>query len=238
MNPPPPVPALILFDAAGTLLETAEPVENVYLRIFARHGISSEAAKLRESFRETFAHLPDPDFAEHAGNDDTGDAGDAAERAWWQQVVGHTLAAAGHRLEPDDFAACFDDLFDHYAGGDAWKVFAEAPALIDRLKRRGHRLAIVSNFDRRLHRVLAELGVAECFDLVLTSADVRARKPAPNLLLRAVEHFGLGTQSACLVGDSAAADGGAAAAVGMPVFILDRPRSSLLDFERWLGEDF
>jgi putative hydrolase of the HAD superfamily len=240
-NPPAPSPSLVLFDAAGTLLETAEPVENVYHRVFARHGIPAEPSRLRLAFRQAFAHLPGPNFAGHPDADN----GDEAEREWWRMVVGRTAAAAT-AANPDaadhppaaNVASCFDELFAHYARGDAWRPFAEATAVVDRLKHRGHRLAVVSNFDRRLHRVLAELDLANRFDLILTSADVGSRKPSPDLLWRAADHFGLPPAAACLVGDSAHDDGGAAAAAGMPAFILDRPRTSLLDFEQWLREDF
>jgi len=99
-------------------------------------------------------------------------------------------------------------------------------------------LAVVSNFDRRLHRVLADLGLSEHFELVLTSADVSSRKPSPLLLQEAMTRLGHPPEKTRLVGDSRMADGGAAKAAGVKVYILDRPRTTLRDFLKWLDEDF
>jgi len=98
------------------------------------------------------------------------------------------------------------------------------------------KLAVVSNFDRRLHRVLAEHGLTEPFELILTSADVSSRKPSPVILQEAMKRLSHTPAETRLVGDSQTADGGAAAAAGVDVFILDRPRTTLVDFVRWLDE--
>lgn len=224
-------PELILFDAAGTLIEPAHPVEEIYQRAFAGFGWEVDAVDLRRSFRATFGGLGDPHFSDHAD-------GDAAERAWWREVVRRTGIAVGVEPEGVAFDQCFDELFEHYAAGSAWSVFPEVMEVLGEIRNRGAKLAVVSNFDRRLHRVLAELGLAECFDLVLTSADVSARKPSPILLGEAMNRLGHAPETTRLVGDSASADGGAAAAAGVGVYILDRPRTTLQDFTKWLDEDF
>ena len=84
---------LLLFDAAGTLIEPAEPLELVYQRIFAKFGWDTDAAELRRGFRKTFGELAEPDFS-------TGD-GDAAERAWWREFArGRTSAGAAGPRSP------------------------------------------------------------------------------------------------------------------------------------------
>lgn len=222
-------PELILFDAAGTLIEPAHPVEEIYQRVFAEFGWEVAAADLRTSFRATFGGLGDPHFSDHMD-------GDSAERAWWREVVRRTGIAVGIEPEGTAFDQCFDELFQHYAAGSAWCVFPEVVDVLGERRSLGAKLAVVSNFDRRLHRVLAELGLVEYFDLVLTSADVSARKPSPILLGEAMNRLGHAPETTRLVGDSASADGGAAAAAGVGVFILDRPHTTLVDFLHWLDE--
>ena len=173
---------LILLDAAGTLIHPAEPVENVYARYFSQFGWITPTPDLRSSFRETFSSLADPEFAAHPD-------GDAAERAWWRQVVEKTARAVGIHATGPEFDACFHALFDHYAQPSAWSVYPEVPPLLARLRADGWHLAVVSNFDRRLHHVLAGLDLPDSFDLVLTSADVSARKPSPLLLQKAIAAF-------------------------------------------------
>ena len=221
-------PELLLFDAAGTLIEPAEPVARVYQRYFARHGWAAEELHLKRSFREIFAGLADPEFQDHTD-------GDLAERAWWRGVVRETAAAAGVEPEGEAFEECFADLFGHYAAGSAWAVFPEVRGVLEELKDCGFRMAVVSNFDRRLHRVLEELDLTRWFDLVLTSADVSARKPSPVLLQSAMRHLAVAPEHTRLVGDSQSADGGAAAAAGVEAFILNRPHTTLADFAAGLG---
>ncbi len=224
-------PELLLFDAAGTLIEPAEPVEKVYQRYFAGRGWVVEAEDLKKSFREIFSGIGDPDFQ------DSGD-GDAAEREWWRRVVRETALAVGVDPVGEAFEECFEDLFAHYAAGRAWAVFPEVRELLADLKGKGFKMAVVSNFDRRLHRLLEELDLTRWFDLVLTSADVSARKPSPVLLEAAMEQLSVTAGRTRLVGDSRSADGGAATAAGVEVFILDRPLQTLEAFAAGMDEYF
>lgn len=221
---------LILFDAAGTLIETAEPVEEVYRRVFASHGMEADPGSLRRAFLDAYACLPEPDFGNPGG-------GDLAERQWWWRLVKLTARATGNHRAPG-LRKCFGELFVHYASASAWRLFPEVPALLEELRQSGHRLAVVSNFDRRLHPVLRDLGVAKHFELILSSADVGARKPSPALLNRAMERLGQGKEASCLVGDSRREDGGAATAAGIPALILDRPATTLSALPSWLDAQF
>jgi putative hydrolase of the HAD superfamily len=220
---------LILFDAAGTLMELAEPVEEVYSAHFSEIGIRAEPGSLAAAFREGFRVVPEPEFPPGAD-------GEAIERGWWRRVVEHVARAAGWPGDSGDLEECFSRLFAHYASGAAWRAFPETVEILSRLRDDGHRLAVVSNFDRRLHRVLAELGLARHFDAVLTSADVGARKPSPLLIAEAMRRLRREGDVACLVGDSPREDGGAARAAGIAFFLLDRPARTLRQLPEWLGD--
>ncbi|MFT4177288.1 MAG: HAD family hydrolase [Luteolibacter sp.] len=217
---------LILLDAAGTLIRTAEPVEEVYARVFGEFGWRADSSRLRAGFRETFAWMADPDFGNY-------DEGEAAERAWWREVVGKTAETAGISSEGPGFEECFETLFAFYARGDAWEPFPEVEEVLESLRRKGWKLALVSNFDGRLRNVLAELGLADRVDAVLTSSDVRARKPKPDLLRAAMALFP-DVSRVVHVGDSEKLDGGAAEAAGVPVFLLNRPAVDLRMLEEGL----
>jgi putative hydrolase of the HAD superfamily len=220
-------PELILFDAAGTLIQPAEPVERVYQRVFAKFGWATDAGELKRGFRKTFGELGDPDFS--AGD------GDAAERAWWREVVARTAASGGIDPATEGFEECFEELFSYYATGAAWAVFPEVRGVLEKLRSMEIRMAVVSNFDRRLHQVMEELELAPHFNAILTSADVSARKPSPRLLEVAMSRFSQSPATTRLVGDSRSADGGAAEAAGVAVYVLDRPQTTLTDFLKWLA---
>jgi putative hydrolase of the HAD superfamily len=221
---------LILFDAAGTLIEPAEPVAAVYRRHFAQFGWEVSEGALKSGFQKAFTEIGDPCYGSRPGDD--------AEQEWWREVVAVTAEAAGIGRDAPGFGECFAALFDHYAAGSAWTVFPEVRAVLADFRNQGFKMAVVSNFDRRLHRVLEELDLVTFFDLVLTSADVSARKPSPVLLTAAMDHFSIDASHTILVGDSPSADAGAAAATGVQVFILDRPHTDLRNFARRVGEIF
>lgn len=217
-----PVIRALLFDAAGTLIEPAEPVEEVYARHAAGFGLNLEAAAIREAFGHAFGSSGDPAWNLHP-------EGDGAEREWWRQVVGLTLdRAAGRSLPGELVDDCFNALFAHYESPAAWRVFPEVPGVLDQAAHEGFRVAVVSNFDRRLHRILDGWGLD--FEFVLTSADARRRKPDPSIFRQALGRLGLSPDEVLHAGDSTLADGAGARAAGIEPYLLDRPGKDLCGF--------
>jgi len=216
----------IALDAAGTLFEPAEPVENTYADCFSKLGFDRPEANWKSAFQNAFHITPDPVYSK-AGD------GEAVEKDWWRTVVHHSAKAIGIRPDPNTMAKAFEELFEHYARGYAWKLFPETEMVLASLKSGNTGLVVTSNFDSRLHRVLKELGIADHFDFIVTSADVGARKPAPLIIYRLIELVKTEPQSCCLVGDSLHADGGAAKAAGIKFFHLDRSSLTLENFAEW-----
>lgn len=217
----------LLLDAAGTLIEPAEPVAAVYARHFAASGWPVPEPALRDAFRAVFTAAPPPAY-ETAGD------GDAAERRWWRGVVEDVLRACGVSPEPGPMEECFVGLFDHYAAGPAWRVFPEVRPALEEWKKEGLRLAVVSNFDLRLHGILADLGLTGFFETVVTSADAWARKPSPGIFRLALDRLGVEATAAAHVGDHPVADGEGGAGVGLKAFVLRRPEVTLKDAKDWL----
>jgi HAD superfamily hydrolase (TIGR01509 family) len=78
------------------------------------------------------------------------------------------------------------------------------------------RTAVATNRTDTMDAVLESHGLEGAFDLVVTSAHVAHPKPAPDMLLKVLDHFGLGPRQAVYVGDSEV-DEAAAAAAGIPL---------------------
>lgn len=212
----------LLFDAAGTLIEPAEPVAEVYARHFAAAGWVIGVPAIRAAFGAVFAGAAPPDYRS-AGD------GDQAERAWWREVVFETLEACGVDAAADRerAQACFEGLFHHYAAPGAWRVFPEVAAVLEAARRAGLATGVVSNFDRRLHGILDGLGLS--FGFVLTSADARARKPDPSIFRQALARLGMAPSEVLHAGDSPEADGAGARAAGIRVYLVERPERGLGD---------
>lgn len=223
-----PVIRALFFDAAGTLIEPAEPVAEVYARAAAAAGYRVEAAAVKRAFGAAFSGLGDPAWELHPH-------GDAAEREWWKAVVCGTFGEILRGPLPASFGAeVFDGLFSHYADPRAWRVFPEVPGVLAASREAGFRIAVVSNFDRRLHGILEGHGLH--FDAVVTSADACSRKPDPAIFRHALDLLGFGPEEAFHVGDSRTADFEGAQALGIEAFLLERPHTDLRDFLRGVLE--
>ena len=110
----------VLFDAAGTLIETARPVGETYAERAREHGVRLSAGRLGDAFRRILAGAAPLVFPEAPG-----DRLPELERDWWRTVVRSTFLAADGTARFRDFDAFFAGLYAHYAGAAAWAVRPE-----------------------------------------------------------------------------------------------------------------
>jgi putative hydrolase of the HAD superfamily len=102
---------------------------------------------------------------------------------------------------------------DALLGSLRFTPFPDVVPALARLRSRGTRLVVVSNWDVSLHEVLARARLAPLLDGIITSAEVGARKPA-------VEIFERAGPAQMHVGDSVDEDVAGALAAGLePVLI-------------------
>lgn len=94
-----------------------------------------------------------------------------------------------------------EGLYQYFARGSAYNLAPGAADSISRLRSRGMKTAVVSNFDTRLHRILRELKIDHLFDAIIVSADVHAEKPNPLIFEAAFEALALPPSSCIHVGD-------------------------------------
>jgi REG-2-like HAD superfamily hydrolase len=148
-------------------------------------------------------------------------------RPFWRHIVAHALGV--------DHEGAFEDIYEYYARGEAWAV---SPGAVDALRRirgrLGLKLAVVSNFDTRLRRILAELGLDDVFDAVVVSAEVGAEKPNPRLFEAACEALGVAPERAVHVGDDRRNDLFGARDAGCYAFLYGQDVHHFMDVERRL----
>lgn len=99
------------------------------------------------------------------------------------------------------------------------EVLASAQALLESLRARGLATGVVANAwpdpARVLRRDAQTFGLAERLDVLVYSDEVGARKPAPEIFLRACEELHVDPVDVLYVGDDLTKDVQGAAAVGM-----------------------
>jgi putative hydrolase of the HAD superfamily len=191
----------VLFDAAGTLVATREPVGETYARLAAAHGVRLPAWRLEDAFRRALRSAPAPVFPGAPP-----ELVRARERDWWRQVVRRTFRAADASARFPDFDAFFAELYDAFARPELWRAAEGAAQALAALRARGLATGVVSNFDGRLPGILRGLGLAPLLDVVVLPADAGAAKPDPRSFRCALERLGVAPHEAVFVGDDPVED--------------------------------
>jgi FMN phosphatase YigB (HAD superfamily) len=186
----------VLLDALGTLVELEPP----WPRLAEALGRSTE--QVRPALLKEMAY-----YRDHAH--EATDAESLRElRADCAALVGREL---GVGVSPEVLM-----------GSIRFRAFGDALPALRRLRALGLRLICVSNWDYALPMVLADVGLADALDFVVTSAAFGARKPDPAIFRAALEVARCGPDEALHVGDSRSEDIEGARSAGVRALLIDR----------------
>lgn len=217
---------MVLFDLVGTILRPAVPVEETYAAAAARHGLPIDPAVVAENFQRALAN--------HGHRLRAGVPSDGDDRVYWREIVGESLAPALARC-PGKAGEIAEELYLRYGSGDAWRLYPEVRGVLDALQCAKRPLGILSNWDRRARRVLADLGISDFFSALFLSAEMGVAKPDPRVYRLAAERLGLPPTALLLVGDDPESDGTAPRACGYSTWLVRRPEDDLESLLPWLA---
>jgi putative hydrolase of the HAD superfamily len=204
----------VLFDAVGTLIRPWPSVGSVYAGAAAAHGLRCRARALDAAFHPAYREL----FPERFCGRSALQTSEARERRWWQRVLARSFERAGYGPPGPAVVAAG---FEAFGRGAAWRPTPGAPQTLAALRRAGLKIALVSNFDGRLHRVVAELGLRPLFDAVVVSSEAGWAKPSARIYAAALAALGVAPGAALMVGDRQREDVAGAAAAGIAALLYD-----------------
>jgi putative hydrolase of the HAD superfamily len=207
------LPMTVLLDAVGTLFRVRGSVGQLYARVARRHGVCLDPTIIEGRFRDAFAAMPPLAFPGVPAADVH-----AREYDWWRTVVSAVFSGAHFH----SFDAFFDELFHQFAHAESWELFPDTRPALAALRGRGLRLAMVSNFDARLHDLCDALGLTPWFAAIVISTRAGAAKPDPLIFRTALIELGASAGEAVHVGDSEREDVAGALAAGIRAVHLDR----------------
>ena len=200
----------VFFDAVGTLLFPDPPASEVYAAIAREEGLSDTVMEIEQRFRVAFRA---EEKVDRAGGWVTGEP---REENRWRRIVQATLPKLA---DPD---AGFRRLFAHFSRPSAWRVHPEAATVLLALQKRGVKLGIASNFDRRLDAVVGGLdALTPARELIVISSGVGFRKPAAEFFAAVVDAAGCPADAILFVGDDIENDHDGAASAGLAPIMLD-----------------
>ena len=198
----------------GTLIGLRESVGTTYAAAAAGHGITLSAAAIDKAFPAVLRQAPPLAFPGLQLQEL-----EQAERQWWGERIDAALLAAGGAPAP---AALQEELYLRFADPALWRVLPGVSTALGHWAALGLQLAVVSNFDGRLHGLLSGLGLAEHLQAVIVSSAAGAAKPDPLPFRLALTALGLGAADVWHVGDSPE-DAEGSAAAGVRCLRIQRP---------------
>jgi len=197
----------VVFDAVGTLIHPQPKVAQVYAAIGRRHGSLLDDAAVARRFKAAFQRQDEID------RNNRWTTSEEREQRRWREIVADVFDDAA-------FEPCFNELYAHFARPDAWRVDEAAANLIESLS--GFVVAMASNFDERLHGIVAGLPELSGIQHVIVSSEVGWRKPGREFFRTLETRLGIAAREILFVGDDPLNDGEGAAQAGMRSVLLGR----------------
>lgn len=183
----------VTIDAYGTLVRLTGPVPELRAGLAAL-GVERDAEAVGLAFAKESAYYREHSFE---GRDE------ASLYDLRLRCVAIILDELGSDLEPAAFV-------DGFVAAMRFELLPDAGAALQKLRRHGLAVAVVSNWDVGLARHLGGLGLGDV--TVVTSAQAGAPKPDPAVFTLALELLGVQPSRALHVGDSDSDEAGASAA--------------------------
>jgi putative hydrolase of the HAD superfamily len=199
------IPATVLLDALGTLVELERPWPLLVAELAARGVVVSEDDARRAMLSEMAYYR-----AHH----------DEADR--WPALRDLRRRCAGVVQEALATPLPLAEVEEALLAALRFRAYPEVPDVLAALRSGGARLAVVSNWDVSLHDVLERTRLRPLVDVVVTSAEVGVAKPDPGIFAIALERLGAPRDGAVHVGDSLEVDVAGARAAGVDAVLVVR----------------
>ena len=132
----------------------------------------------------------------------------------------------GNQYSREKVEPIASELYTLYSNPTPYEVYPDAAEFLSKTAphdRRPFALGVITNFDRRIHKVVDQLGLE--FDFLVCSEDAGASKPEGAIFARALEASGvpgISAGEAAHVGDDEGKDIVGARAAGWTSVLLDR----------------
>ncbi|HYD47255.1 MAG TPA: HAD-IA family hydrolase [Terriglobales bacterium] len=210
--------AAVLFDAGNTILHLDYPY---ICEVLARHGFGCDPGAFQLAEYSSRAAV-DRELAHHVSPPESVEGllwSGRGERPSYFAVALHQLGIRGEQAEP-----VLEDLRRLNQERCLWRVVEPDTAeVLGELRRRGYRIAVISNADGRVERLLCDAKLDVLFETVIDSSIVGVEKPDPRIFQLALEKLGgIPAAEAIYVGDVYGIDVQGARRAGLTPILLDR----------------
>jgi putative hydrolase of the HAD superfamily len=202
----------------GTLLYPADPVGETYARFARGYGLKLQAEATNAAFREALKSSS----PRKAGTIPS----DGNDRVFWKQIVRKSLHEEEFP-EPAAFDAFFEEVYLYYAKPEAWGIYPEVLEVLEALRDHAVELAVLSNWDARLHAVLDGHGLGQWLSTRFISAELGWEKPDPCIYRHVADVLRAPPNTLLNVGDDPRTDVEGPRKAGWLAVQVERPKRDL-----------
>lgn len=207
-----PWPRALLFDVGFTLTFHDGARIAAYA---AQAGVTADARALEAAERELRAWLRESPGVVMKTHHDGG-------FSWHERMYRRLLDLAKTAGAPASLDAAASTILREHRLSNAWRrIGTGVRESLDRLRAAGLMLAVVSNSEGTLEKMLEEIDLRRYFAVVLDSSVVGFTKPDPRMFQLALDRLNVSAADALMVGDSPSADVDGAHAVCIRAALID-----------------
>ncbi|XP_068172061.1 haloacid dehalogenase-like hydrolase domain-containing protein 3 isoform X1 [Antennarius striatus] len=204
----------VLWDVTNTLLKVRASVGEQYCKEAERMGLNLDPVEVDAAFRQVYQHHCSkyPNYGiTHSMDGQT----------WWMGVVQDTFSHCRVQ-DPILVKTMASNLYHNFCSAENWEVFSDSQKALESCSSLGLKLGVVSNFDKRLERILHVCGLLPHFSFLITSEEAGVAKPNPSIFDQALQKCGTLAASVAHVGDDYVNDYLTSRSMGIHGFLLDR----------------
>jgi REG-2-like HAD superfamily hydrolase len=199
----------VFIDVGNTLVYEKPSRFEIYAQAARRRGVALAEGEMDGLMRRAHGELPRDLAGAYRYTD-------RWFEAYIERIFHGYLDLPRAELEP-----LSEELFGQFARPETFALYPGAPELLDGLRARGLKLAIVSNWSSRLPGLLESLDLARRVDTVLCSAIERCEKPDTAIFAAALARLGVAPDRALHAGDHPEKDVFAARRAGLRAVLVD-----------------
>jgi HAD superfamily hydrolase (TIGR01549 family) len=204
-------PRVVTFDCAGTLLKVDWAPGKFAVECACEAGMTCGDAE-----ESAYSRLLRQRWGDYEALNTTRD--ETALDAFWQQLTVDWLV--GHGREAADANRVLEIAAERLL--DKFSLYEDVLPALDLLDSLGVRMAIISNWDYSLHRILRAKGLADRFEFALASLEEGIEKPHSLIFQIALKRLGVGAGNVAHIGDDPVDDFQGALDAGLHGLLIDR----------------
>ena len=216
----------IFLDAGYTLFAANPSPSAFYHQVCTRYGADITAEQMIEAMRGARIDTVLPEMSDP--NTDLF-CSDEEDRQWWWNYDSDIFRRLG--IPGEKHEDIFEDIYTFFSDPAAWELYPDTIESLEKLKSEQFSLAIVSNWNSSLRKVVDGLNLTHYFEFVIASAEAGSKKPSPKIFQLALERAGVEPSRAVHIGDTYQADILGARRAGIRGIMLDRRAGEHKDHE-------